>query len=495
MLENSIIIKIILIPALHFLFSILLLGTGWLAILQEKLTGKNIPSPGNFLIAVSLGILHNTLQFGLVLLLYRKFPVNFQAMLSVGKYAMDLAFLLFIFLVHPKKYLGLLKQLPSVFSGRGNAFLLLLSMLMGWLAIMNFPHVHDSGQLMATNHMLQNGSDFLPAGRLGLGFSALCYFPAALFKSIPMGTLAAGYKFFILFLTGLAVIYGIDKMGLVYPLTGKYLLFTIFLSSFFGLYGIMELGKDSAWSVLFSIVFIFSLFARSRGQKIGESLVYLLSAMAMGMIGIPYLLFFCAIWALLHFLPDKISSHKMLLPASVILLLGCSAMLMPLKVAIPAQPHLQPFYGKFVYWPPTDGKTSFFHYFFAHEKFAYRNSVPIVIAGLLSIFLLPWVRKRFRDAAIRSTALFLPITTLSSLLLAFQARNFYPTSRAQKIPLTPFSTFEVWNLVKDIPQWYVQVISGVLTVIALDAWIREIPLKRQARRGIFIGVNRSRVIL
>ncbi len=487
--QCNVLFGIILIPAFHFTFSIFLVGVGFFAILQDRLGVRDISPPGKILVSTCLGILYNAVQFALVLTVYKALPVHSQFYLSIGKYAMDMLFLLLVRLVYRSEFLPVLKSIPSMLSSRGNAALLLFSLILGMAAVLNFPHVHDSGQLMATNCMLQSGADFLSAERYGLGYSALCYFPTVLIKSIPMGTLASGYKIFILLLAGLAAIYGVDRLALAHRVTGMFLLLVIIMSSFFGLYGIMELGKDSAWGVLLSVVFIFSLFGRSRGQKAGESLTYFFGAMVAGMIAIPYLLIFCSIWILISFSPEKVSSHKMLLPAAVILLLGCGAMLMPVRLAIPASPHMQPEYGKYVYWPPTDGKTSFMQYFFAYKKLGYRNSAPLIIAGLLGILLLPLAGERFRDSAIRSMALFLPIATLGSLALAFLARDFLPAQRGEKIPLTPLSTQRVWDLVKDIPQWYLQIISGIFFILLLDALVRKTALAHKARRKIFMGIS------
>jgi|GEM_PF-6903454 len=161
---------------------------------------------------------------------------------------------------------------------------------------------------------------------------------------------------------------------------------------------------------------------------------------------------------------------------------------MPVKMAVRAPPHTRPQAGKFVSWYPSDGKTPFFQYYFRYERHGYRNSALIAIAGLLGIFLLPWAGKRFRDAAVRSTALFLPVATLGCLFLSFLARGQLPASRAQKIPLTPFSTRQAWDLIKDIPQWYVQLVSGILIVIMLDAWIRKLSLPQRARQALFSGI-------
>ncbi len=485
---NIVWLKIIAIPTLHFLFFIVLPGAGLWIILQDRLGDSKLPGAAQFLSAVALGILYNALQFLLVVLVYRNFPLTGRIWLSIGKYAMDVALLICVSLAYPQKSRDLLLRLSSVCVRRADALLLLFALLLGVLAITHFPHVHDSGQLIATNRMLLGGFDFWHAKRYALGFSALCYFPAAIFPGIPMATLASGYKASLVVLLGLAVIYGLDRMAVARRAAGIFLLFFIFISSFFGLYGVMELGKDSAWSVLFSVIFMFSLMGREKTAAKNASPLFLLAAIALGMIAIPYLCLFCLVLAVLRLLPERISAHRLLLPAAVILLLAGGAMMMPVKMAVRAPPHTRPQVGTFVSWYPSDGKTPFFQYYFHYERHGYRNSALIAIAGLLGIFLLPRAGARHRDAAVRSTALFLPVATLSCLFLSFLARGQLPASRAQKIPLTPFSTRQAWDLIKDIPQWYVQLISGIIIVIVLDAWISKLPFSHKARQAFFTGI-------
>ncbi len=485
---NILWLKIIAIPTLHFLFFVVLPGAGMWIILQDRFGERKLPGAAQFLSAVALGILYNALQFLLVVLVYRKFPFTSRIGLSIGKYAMDVIFLLLVYRAYPQQSRDLGRRYASVCGRRADALLLLTALLLGVLAVTRFPHVHDSGQLIATNRMLQGGFDFWHAQRYALGFSALCYFPAAIFPGIPLATLASGYKLFLVLLVGLAVIYGMDRMGVAHRAAGMFLLFFILSGSFFGLYGVMELGKDSAWSVLFSVIFMFSLMNREKTVGFSASPLFLLAAIALGMIAIPYLCLFCLVFAVLRLLPERPSAQRLLLPAAVILFVAGGTMMMPVKMAVRAPPHTRPQVGNFVSWYPSDGKTSFSQYYFHYERHGYRNSALLAMAGLLGIFLLPWAGARYRDAAVRSTALFLPVATLSCLCLSFLARGQLPASRAQKIFLTPFSTRQAWDLIKDIPQWYVQLISGMIIVIVLDAWISKLPFSRKARQAFFTGI-------
>jgi len=479
--------KIILIPSLHFLVSVLLVGAGLLLLLQQRSARNHFSGAGNFLAAAALGILYNALQFALVLLVYRRFPVNSQFWLSAGKYAMDLAFLLFLSLAYPKKYLSILRDLARVFSRGDNAVLLLLSILLGFLTVINFPHVYDSGQLRATNSMLMTGADFLASHRYALGFSALCYFPTAVVITLPMTTLVSGFKVFLLFLAGMAAIYGLGRLRTIDDTASKFLYFFIIISSFFGLQGMMRLGKDSPWAVLFSLVFIFSLIDRNRKQSALAPCLFFLSAIALGMIAIPYLFIFCAVFMATHLLPERVTAHRAIFPAAVILMLGICFMLMPIKTAINMPKHLQSTGENYRYRSPLDGETSFYSYFVAFNKKGAKNSAPLIVAGLLGILLLPLIKKRFADVALRSTALFLPVATLGCLFLPFLARDFLPANHSEKIPLTPLTPFDAWNLVKDIPQWYVQIIGGIFFIILLDALINHMASPPKTKKAIYIG--------
>jgi len=449
--------------------------------------------------AVSLGVLFNALQFGLVLTVYRKLPLHSQTFLAAAKYVMDLAFLGLIFLLLRKKYLALLKDFIRPFARKENLALLLLSVLVGIAAILNFPHVHDSGQLMATNHMLMEGHDFLAAKRYGLGFSALFYFPAAIFKSMPMGTLASGFKLFLLVLTGLTAIYGMEKLSTVNSAVSKFLYFSIIISSYLGFYGMMTLGKDSAWAVLFSLIFIFSLFQRERepGEKILEPCLYIFCAVALGMIAIPYLGVFCAVFAAMRFLPGKITGNKILFPTVAAAALCLCFMLMPTRLVINNLPHLQHNKGKYSCWYPTNGKTSFYAYLFAFKKNECNNSTPLLIAGLLGVLLLPLMKDRFTSTAVKSAGLFIPAAALGFLILTVPAQGFFPANRADKIPFIPFSTFDAWNLIKDIPQWYAQIILGIFFILLLDAFTKKLAhhTGSATARRIYLGIAATAITI
>ncbi len=483
--EVHVLIKILLIPFSHCVFGILLPGACLLCLPRAQAFARSLSRPGLWLAVTSLGILASTLQFALAALIHRQFPLLSQAWLGAGKYVADLAFLLFVFRFRRPGLRETLMRLAGVFSRRGDAALLLLALLLGLAAVLNFPHVHDSGQLMVTNQMLRNGTDFWRGQRFGLAFSALLYFPAAIFKAVPLSSLASGFKLFLLFLTGMTALYGIDRLGTLDATAAKFLYFIIVVSSFFGLYGLMELGKDSAWAVLLTLVFLFSLFARRRGQPLWEPLLYLACAASLGMIALPYLALFCCLAAAVHMLPVEIRIQRMLFPFLILLMLAACFMLMPVKMALAPSPSLQPLLGNIVFWPPTDGSMPFGRYFFLFAKFGYANSPPLIAAGLLGMLLLAAFRKRFNDPMVRATALFLPVATAGCLLLANMARGVVPIPRETRIPFTPFTTFDAWNLVKDIPQWLVQIVSGIFVVLLLDAASRRVASAPRTRRAVF----------
>jgi hypothetical protein len=486
-MSMTLVLKIIVIPTLHFAISVVLVGAGLLTLIRRKTAGTDLPFPANALLAVSLGILYNAAQFALLLLVYRKFPVGRQAMLAIGKYAVDLFFLALVARARPRRFLELLKQFVPLRTRRSDAVLLVVAALLGLLAILNFPHVHDSGQLMATNSMLVRGADFLAAKRYGLGFSAMIYFPAAVFPGLPLGTMASGFKLWLLLLTGLAAIFGSGKLRTLNDSFSKFLYFSIIISSYLGLYGMMQLGKDSAWAVLFSLVFMFSLFDRRREQGYGEPVLHLLCAMALGMIAIPYLAIFCSLWLALNLLPGRFNGWRGLLPAAVIIMVVFGSLLLPVKMAIANLAREKTTQGNYSYWDLVDGKTDFYEYFFAFKRLGHGNSAPLVFAGMLGILLLPLARKRFADPAIRSAAFFLPVATLGCMFLVFLARDFLPANRQAVIPFTPFTSFDAWNLMKDLPQYYVQIISGIFFIILLDALVCRLTSRPQLRQRLYCG--------
>ncbi len=467
-------LKLFFLPAVHFLVSVLLVGIGLLALLQNKKPTDKVPHAGNFLFAVSLGILYNALQFGLVLLVQRQLPFLVRSVLGISKYVMDLVFLLFIFLFFRNKYLSQLKRITPVFLVPGNAALLLLSLLLGFVAVINFPHVHDSVQLMLTNMMS------FPFKRLvALGFSALCYFPTTVAGGVPMASMAAGFKLFLLLLSGMTAIYGMEKLETTHRTANQFVYFFIIVLSIFGLRGVIEVGKDSAWAVLFSLIFIFSLFNRKSGLRPLESISYFLCAASLGLIAVPYLFIFLATYLLLRTLPTRLTGHRMFLPAAVVLLLVVGFMIMPVKLAINTPPGLESVLGPYSYWHPTDGQVSFINYFFFFKFNGYANSPWVMILGLVGIFLLPWIRKGIQDLAMQTAALFLLVASSACLLLALLGRNFFPSSLDDKIPLTPFSTFDAWDLIKDIPQWCVQIIFGIFCILLLEALASRIAAWRR----------------
>jgi len=497
--DYAVLARIILLPTAHFLISILFLGAGLLLLLRERFPRAHFPAPGNFLAAVAVGTLGNALQFALVLLLYGRLPLHSQFWLSAGKYAMDLSLLLLVFLAHGRKCLEVLRDLAGPLRRGGNAALALLSLLLGVVAVLNFPHVHDSVQLMATNSVLVSGADFWPAKRIGLGFAAMVYFPTALWRSLPMATLAAGFKPALFLLSSQAVIFGIDRLGTVHGAANKFLYYVILFGSCFGLHGLMDLGKDSAWGVLFFLIFLFSLMAREkRGPRRFEPLLYAAAAMALGMITIPYLCVFMAIWGALRLLPEKISAHRLLFPSVVVLLLALGALQMPARLAIANPPQQKEDLGSHAYWYPLEGETGFVSYLFAFSRRGCRNSPWPIAAGFLGILLLPLARKRFADAAVRSTALLIPVTACGFLLFTRLARGIVPDSRHQGIPFTPLSFFDAWNLIKDIPQWLVQAVVGIFLIILLDTLLRRLPPSAASPgpwRTLYLGVAALAAVL
>ena len=466
-------IPVFLGSLIHFLFGIIFIGTAISIVLREKFKMNPMSPSGEFLFIVSLGILWNTIEFGLVFILCRYLSIP-QFLLVIIKYVSDLGIIIAFFIFKRKFYTDSLKKLLYAWKRWDNALILGISILMGIVAIVNYPHVLDSGQLISTLFMKNSSFHLLSAGRYAFGFSALIYFPSFIFQSIPIGTMASGFKLALFFLMGLSAIYCIERMNPTFQAISKILYFTIAAFSFFGLYGGMELGKDSAWGVLFCLVFVLSLFSNEQKYYI-DTIIFFLCAISLGMITIPYMMIFLGIYFLVRILPPKISGNKLLFVFIILAELIVCNILMPVNLPIYRREELAGLSrGDFEYRPPTNGESTFYTYMFKYEKDLYRNSEIILLAGFLGIFFFPLAKERFKNPGIKSAALFLPTISFVVLCLTIPARNWLPNTIHAKIPFTPFTPFDTWNLIKDIPQWYVQIITGIFAVLLLDTIIHFI---------------------
>jgi hypothetical protein len=317
--------------------------------------------------------------------------------------------------------------------------------------------------------------------RLGFGFSALIYFPGFSPWDIPLVTLAGGFKLTLLLLTGLLACHVVDRLLLRPAALCRLFFFFMIIGGIYGLYGLIELGKDSAWAVLFSLM---GMVAGWRRGRLLTQAVFFAAAAAMGMIAIPFGLLYLAIRIIQRLLPSQLAQSRWVYWALILLPILAGILLMP--VALPQFNH-----AKFsalgdpaiTYNPPADGRTGFFRYYLDWHVFDYGNVWPVITAGLLGMLLLPCLGLRFRDPALRSLALFPTAAAALFLLLALPAKSWIPISHSEHLPFLPLTPFDLWNLIKDLVQWYVQIVSAI-GVLLLFLAIRRLVRVSSWRRAI-----------
>lgn len=459
-------IQILLIPLAHFIGAVLFPGAALRVVLERN------PSPirsaaGGLLYTVSLGLLANTLAF-LVMLALRPLLGEYHPGMAVGKYAFDLLLIAFALRIAVRRRIHPLREILSLFARRSDALLLVLCLAVGVVAVLNHPYVLDSGQLIITNYMIHTPVDFWEGHRYGFGFSALLFFPGILCRGIPLATLAAGFKPILFFLLGCTVIHGVGALGFTRVGASKWLYTTVMIFSYFGLEGMFVLGKDSQWGLLFLLLALFHFLDETPDRPRAPLVAALLCALALGMIVLPYLVIFLGVYLAVRLMPRGLSAHPAAYICTTAVLLVVSSLLMPVRLPISNHPTFSLLLGPHSYWPPTDGQTSFFAYLWPSGKDG-GNPPFIALAGLLGILALPLARRRFASPRWRATALFLPTAAALCLGLTLLTRHWMPVTREQKIPFTILSSFDLWNLIKDIPRWLLPALAGLFLIVLLES--------------------------
>ncbi len=485
----------------HYMIGIMAVGTALLILVRGKLNLKNEDPVGRILLSAALGLVYNTLQFSVIVVAHH-YRLLSQPVMVMIKYGFDLLFLTAVFIKYRKEYGEELRDYIDACLKRENLPILVLSIGAGLIAILNYPHVFDSGQLMQTNLMVTEGWDFLKTNRFGIGFSALGYFPTVLFNDLPLCSIFPGFKLFLLGLTGLMVIYGIDRLDVTYRGSSKVLYFFIVMGSIFGLYGAVELGKDSIWALLFGFIYIFSLsWAGKKGSiSIPASVLFFICSISLGMIAIPYILFFTGIFLMVKYLPRRLTGSKVLYMTVIAVLFFIGTRLMPVKLPIGSTlPMVKAGRSIYSFRAPTDGRISFYSYIAQYERHStsnkesrviYKNVGFTIVIGLLGVILLPFFKDRFfkdrfSNVGVKSTGLFLLAAPAAFLSLTLPAKNWLPAGHEDKIPFTPFSSFNAWNLIKDLPQWCIQVIAGIFFILLLEFLVIKLFPKPRLRRNVY----------
>lgn len=459
---------VVLIPLTHFLLAVFLPGLVVAIILEQRWPAKRKRPLDKLWLALACGLLYNTLQFLLVMWIVGRQWLS-QPFMAGCKYGMDLTLLASAAVFCKQKMTDDLAAIARSLTSRRNLAVLLLAALVGVMAVLRFPHCFDCGQLIQTNSLFMTGRHNLSGFRISYGFSALVYFPAFNPWIIPMTTIAGGFKLPLMILLGLLCCSAVDRVRLHFPSAVRLLLFAMILSSVYGLYGIVELGKDSVWGVLFSLAAM--VMAWRSPQPLAISLLFVAAAL-MGVIAIPFCLAFLTIWLTWASIPENFSGSALLHWLTIVLPLLGAWLLMPVHLPQFMDPMFNSPLNQAIAYPPADGRTGFIRYFFSWAIFSCHNVPLVIAAGMLGVLLLPAMRRQFASLSLRSLASAVPLTTFFFLLLTLPARGWLPPTKKEHIPWIPLSTFDLWNLIKDMAQWYIAPVCALLVLIVLQAGSR-----------------------
>ena len=468
---------ILLIPFLYSIICIFLPGAAILSYLNKKGIKIRGSSAGKILLSFSTGLLWNMILF-IPIIISKRYNSGEPGFLIPIKFILDLLLLGFVLVNVRENFSKFLKDCLSIFLKVENICLFILALVIGIFAVLRFPHVYDSGQLMATNWMMMDGTDFFAAKRYGIGFSALIYFPAILFRSIPMTTMASGFKPVILMLLAITSIYGVKKIGSSYGGYLQFLYFFISVFSFYGIYGILELGKDSIWAILFLIIFMFSLIENESKISLVENLIYGLCAIVMGMISIPYIAIFFSLFIFLHLLPVKLTNNRFLFFMLIVVLLLTANYIMPVRIPIGNSEFFHSRSGMYSYLYPANGIVPFTEYFLFYKMYRVSNAFLISLLGLIGILVFPFFKNRFKGYTLKAMAIFPLVTIVILLLIIIFSNGFKPVSQNEKIPFIFLSTFNLWNLFKDVPQWFLALIPGIFIIMGIDEILKRFTKSR-----------------
>lgn len=469
---------LVLIPLTHFLLAVFMPGLVMAVILERWWPARRNRPLDKLWLALACGLIYNTLQFLLVLWSLDRHWLS-QPVLAWGKYAMDMTVLIVAAIFIRRNLAAGLVSIARAVGSRRNLPVLLLAVMVGVLAVLRYPHTFDSGQLIQTNTLFMTGRNAFSGFRLSYGFSALVYFPAFNPWNIAMATVSGGFKLPLTVLLGLLSCSVVDRIHLHRPSAVRLLLFVMLLANIYGLYGIVELGKDSVWGVLFSLAAM--VMAWRSPQPLTVGLLFIVAAL-MGVIAIPFCLIFLTIWLIWTLIRKKPSVSTGLHWLAIGLPLLGAMLLMPVYLPQFMPPMFNDPLAAHIGYPPADGRTGFSEYFFCWGKNSCSNVPPVIAAGILGALLLPVLGRQFASLSLRSLSASVPLATFCFLLLALPAQGWLPSKPGQHIPWIPLSPFDLWNLIKDMAQWYIQPVCAIMTLIVFQVGrriSRRLPKRRQ----------------
>ena len=470
------------------------------------------------ILVIATGILFNFIEFLIVTNLNR-FGIITQVNFMYIKYGVDLFLLISIIWSVRHAFFNFPKYFCVTKDMAINLGLILLAILIGIIGISNYPHTLDCGQLLWTKQIIENvtnvvsgyGAIKYSSGNGAIGYSALIYFPGLLFDKIPLVTLAAGFKILVSMLVALTVIYAINVLNFTYKNITKLTYFVIIIFSFFGQYGVIEVGKDSIFAVIFSLLYIISLAYNKNERDYIKSAIFFACATCLGSITVPYLFLITFIYLIISFgqirtflfifwlicfsfiglliqfncmlgisilylailaiilasicfLLRNIGYTKLIVESKSISLIKASGFsifiilviiiansLMPVKVAI--IPWFDTLGNPFIeYRAPLDGIMTLPAYIFTFEPILAKLIIGIGIIGLI---IYPIYSRLKPNLSIVSLALF-PFTMLLSVLIFSHIKS-------------PFNGFNLWDMFRDVINWYGGVIFGLFLLLLIDS--------------------------
>lgn len=299
-------IKIISITSIHTLLGVIMPGLSIYTMLNKQWKHKDSPID-TVLKILTIGIQYNFYQFLLGFIIIATTTLSNEVIVFL-KYFAD--FLIISIMLLNKNHLQVMKKTSDTLilyfkNNLHEAFIFLLALIFGVLAILNYPKIIGADPCSALYILINNGTASYSQAyshSLGaFGFISILYFPAVLFKTIPIITMASGFKVLLSLLYGLVILYivkllPLSKFKLVYSS-----LFVFIATSAIGFFGIIKSGKASFFSFAFLLLFIFSLIDNYNTKVLSidrtkslhlSSTLFLSCALVFSAISLPYIVLF-----------------------------------------------------------------------------------------------------------------------------------------------------------------------------------------------------------
>jgi hypothetical protein len=493
-------------------YSVLGVGFALLLLVQKYRVLDPPDAVSRALTAVALGLCYNAIIFLVTFQMSRLGLLLAAAQVWWAKLACDsLVFCLIAWTLRDRAQL--LASVGAIFTPSVLSFAV-LGFVVGTWAFLRFPYVLDCPQLPPTQDLLWGltPSNMGP----GFGFSGLIYYLGAAFVDIPLVTVAAAFKPLLGVLLGIVALHATRALRLPCPPGSALLYFVLLLLSNFGLNGVIGWGKDSIYGVLFSIAFLVTLCREVYPARPFELSLYFAMASVLGVISVPYMLTAYGLWLLLadsdegawrtvapmwfvNAVPFPIVLAEMssislktaigLYATLGIVLLSC-AMAARSRIGLALTDHLRrlreslgtalrslpiilmaiafvmlPVTLELVAWTnvdgslrtgiffPLDGKTGFVAYFLG-----YPFQKLTMTVGVLAAALLPWLRRNRGLLALTSMPLLVLVLALFRI----------------KLKLEILKDSNIWDLIKDIPNWYGGALYTLFVVAALALCLQRV---------------------